>query len=336
MNIWFDITNSPHVVFFEELINNLRKEHKIIITCRDLANTLDLLNLKGFKYHQIGGHAGGNILKKLLYFPKRVASLRKFLKDKDIDISISHSSFYSPITSWLLRKPSIYLNDNEHAKGNWISFLFATKTLIPEFLGKIAKKQKWTWLTKIILYPGTKECVYLKNFEVKKNKHSESPIIYFRPEPWTAQYYSGKRFFTDNLLIELSKEYEIHLLPRGELQASHFKTTKFPSIIIEDKAIELEQIINSCDIFIGAGGTMTREIAIMGIPTISIYQDNLLEVDKYLISNNFMKHNQDLEIDYIHQFIKKRNDSSNHELLNKGQKAYNLIKNIIFETIKNE
>lgn len=40
MKIWIDITNSPHVNFFDQLYNDLRSEdHQVYITCRDLANT---------------------------------------------------------------------------------------------------------------------------------------------------------------------------------------------------------------------------------------------------------------------------------------------------------
>ena len=331
--IWFDITNSPHVIIFEELIKELQKKHNVVITTRNLANTIDLLKLKNIEYVEIGGHAGAGLFHKLWSFPKRVISLYKFLNDIKIDIAISQSSFYSPITAWLLRKPSIYMNDNEHAKGNWISFLFATKTLIPEFLEKLSKKQKWHWLTKIVFYNGTKECIYLKNIKKKDMNIKNKKDIYVRPEPWTAQYYKGKKFFLDNTILNLSKDYTVHLLPRGEAQAKHYKQSKFNKIIIEEKAISLEDIINNCDLFIGAGGTMTREIAIMGIPTISIYQDKLLEVDNFLISNGFMVHKKELNIKFINDFINTANKSNNKILLKKGQEAYNLIKKTIFEII---
>ena len=335
MKVWIDITNSPHVIIFEELINELKRNHQVIITCRDLANTIDLLKLKNIEFVEVGGHAGAGLVPKLLYFPQRVIALYKFLKKEKIDVAISQSSFYSPVTAWLLRKPSMYMNDNEHAKGNWISFLFATKILIPEFLKNVSKKQKWHWLTKIILYPGTKECIYLKNITKKRKEINESKkVIYFRPEPWTAQYYKGEKFFLDNILIELSKYYKIHLLPRGKEQAKHFKNKSFSAIIVEERAISLEDIINDCDLFIGAGGTMTREIAIIGIPTISIYQDKLLEVDKFLIENKFMLHTKQLNTEFINNFITNSKQPNNKDLLQKGQITYNLIKNTIFEIVK--
>jgi predicted glycosyltransferase len=45
MKIWFDLTNSPHINLFADMIRELKKEHEVIITCRPLANTIDLLDL---------------------------------------------------------------------------------------------------------------------------------------------------------------------------------------------------------------------------------------------------------------------------------------------------
>jgi len=134
VKIWIDLTNSPHVNFFAGMIRELQKEHQVTLTCRPLANTIDLLNLEGFDYHVVGSHYGASKVKKLLGFPVRVWQLFRFLRKKKIDAAISHSSFYSPLAARLLRVPSIYLNDNEHASGNRISFLCADVIMIPEFL----------------------------------------------------------------------------------------------------------------------------------------------------------------------------------------------------------
>ena len=92
----------------------------------------------------------------------------------------------------------------------------------------------------------------------------------------------------------------------------------------------LKEIMSNCDLFIGAGGTMTREAAVLGIPTISIYQDELLDVDKYLIEKGYMIHNKNMDaafvIDFMEQIDKRPPDK---ELLEKGKAAYELIKNTI-------
>ena len=136
MKIWFDLSNSPHINLFSALIRDLANEHEIIISCRPLANTIDLLELHGFEYTVVGKHYGGKLVSKLFGYPIRVRQLVKYLKKHKPDIAISQSSFHSPIAAWFRRIPSIYMNDNEHAMGNIPSFVFANKILIPEFLDR--------------------------------------------------------------------------------------------------------------------------------------------------------------------------------------------------------
>src|SRR5262245_7359560 len=118
MKIRFELTNSPHINMSAAMIRDLDKAHEIVTTCPPLANTIDLLDLHGFKYEVIGIHYGGKLSAKLFGFPVRVMQLRNFLAEKDIDVAISQSSFHSPVVSRLLGARCIYMNDNEHAMGN--------------------------------------------------------------------------------------------------------------------------------------------------------------------------------------------------------------------------
>lgn len=334
MKIWFDLSNSPHINLFSGLIKDLEKNHEIIITCRPLANTIDLLKVHGFQFTVIGRHYGGKLINKLFGFPIRVWQLYRFLKDKNISVAISQSSFHSPVTAWLLGVPSIYMNDNEHAMGNIPSFLFARKILVPEFLEKKKLYRQMARDSKIIQYPGVKEGIYLWNETIKND---EKKIIYIRPEPWIAQYYKGAVNFLDDLIIHLKDKEKIVLLPRGNDQAIHYEDKKFDGITILKKSLTLNEIAASCKLFIGAGGTMTREMAVLGIPTISVYQDELLDVDKYLLSQKMMLHEPNPTGEFVEKYLKiSERKEANKELLNKGRESYLLIKKILSEeSIKN-
>lgn len=336
MNIWFDLTNSPHVNFFAPMIKDLQKENNVILTARPLANTLDLINLHGLDATIIGKHYGKSSSKKLSGFILRVLLLFLKLRRKSIDIAISHSSFYSPAVAKLLGIPSLYLNDNEHAKGNHIALRYADKIMIPEFLDKNKLSTSKIRKDKIQHYPGVKEGVYLWSLSTDLSSFqnpvtADKKTIYIRPEPWTAQYYRGKHNFLDALLLDLSKHYSVILLPRGEQQYKHYTKDKFSEVKIPTTSMQLPDIIKNCNLFLGAGGTMTREMAVLGVPTISIYQDKLLEVDKYLIKEGCMVHHTEPTACFIDSFLKdKLRQLPNKVLLKKGKDAYFLI----LETIK--
>ncbi len=334
MKIWIDLTNSPHVNFFAGMIRELEKEHQVVLTCRPLANTIELLDLFGFSYSVIGKHYGQNSMLKILGFCLRTLQLYMFLRAERINAAISHSGFNVPIVAKLLGVFSVYLNDNEHAAANRVSFTFASKIMVPEFLDLQKIRKQGAAPEKTIHYPGVKEGVYLWDYKPSSVSDDFKIVgaetkkrIFIRPEPWTAQYYKGKRNFIDDLLLEIKDEFSIVLLPRGKEQKLHYMKEIFKGIMVPEKSLNLSDIIENCDLFIGAGGTMTREAAVLGVPTISIYQDELLDVDRYLISKGAMVHNPNLTADFMIEYLEKRKERSpDNQLLRKGKEAYELIK----------
>ena len=339
MIIWFDLHNSPHINMFHKLMRDLQAENEIIITARELANTVDLLELHGLKYTIVGQHYGANTLAKMIGYPIRVRDLYTFLKHRSVDLAVSQSSFYSPLVARLLGTPSIYLNDNEHALGNVPSFLFADIILLPECLSLERVRWQGARATKLRHFPGIKEGMYLWSFadqfmsrRFDKAARRGPRAVYIRPEPWTAQYYKADINFMDNLLLGLRDHVQLTVLPRGRVQGEHYKDRKFAGIRVIDTALDLMDIALDCDLFIGAGGTMTREMAVLGIPTISIYQAKLLEVDRYLLQNGCMEHRPDLDAaTALKIFDLASLRAPNSELLDKGKAAYELLRSTILE-----
>jgi hypothetical protein len=342
MKIWFDLSNSPHINMFYDLIKDLEKDgHEVIITCRPLANTVDLLEQRKLRFTIVGEHYGKNFLKKIFGYPIRVYQLVKFLRNKQINVAVSQSSFHSPVVAKLLGVPSIYTNDNEHAMGNTPAFIFATKILIPENLEVEKVVSKGASRKKIVQYPGLKESFYLWRkgkiiHEARTFNAADKTIrIYVRPEPLTAQYYKGGLNFMDDLLAELAKYYEVTVLPRDKTQLQHFKAEKFSNMKVAEKPIMFDEIAEKCSLFIGAGGSMTRELAILGIPTISVYQDELLDVDTYLIEKGMMMHMKTPGLSDIQRVLAEDGSSEpNLSLMEKGEEAYQLFKSEIYKLIK--
>lgn len=330
MKIWFDLTNSPHVNFFRQLIEELKRDgHEVVITCRPLANTIDLLDLYKMDYTIVGKHYGKSSYKKAIGFVVRVLQLRRFLQSAKVDVGISQSSFYSPIAGFLAGVPTIYTNDNEHAAGNKISFMFARKIFIPEFIPKENVTNLFVKAKKVTQYPGVKEGIYLwKKYKGFKLDTSMLNKVYVRTEPQLAQYYSGKLNFMDTVIKGLKNQYQVVVLPRTADQAEYYCAEEFKGVTVCKKPLPFDEIAKDCLLFIGAGGTMTREMAVIGIPTISVYQDALLDVDKYLIKEGIMLHETELTAEKVEKIIREvKSKEANPVLLDKGEETYNMIKN---------
>jgi uncharacterized protein len=332
MKIWIDFGNTPQVSFWIPFIKEFEKEqHELLLTCRDSGNTVALLILYGLKFHVIGKGAGKGKLQKMLLFPKRLLKLFSFIRKNKPDIAVSQSSFYQPIISWLMGIPCLYTNDNEHAKGNWFGFRFANKVILPvalqyeEFTGREPLKSK------VSFYPSVKEAIYLSQendwFSTNDIKRD---VIYFRPEPWSAQYYKGPLNFFDDTLIKLSTKYKVVILPRDKNQVQHFKLEKFSKLWIAEKPLTLKEIAGNCMLFIGAGGSMTRELAVLGIPVISIYQEEELMVDRYLVNRGCMTLKPEITYEEILSVLKQgKKETNDMSVLEEGLESYQTIINLI-------
>jgi len=335
MKIWFDLSNSPHINLFAHMIRDLEAEgHEVVITCRPLANTIDLLDLHRFRYQVVGVHYGGKLALKLFGFPIRVWQLYRHLRGQRIDVAISQSSFHSPLVAWLLRVRSIYMNDNEHAMGNIPSFLFARRIMVPEFLSIEKLRKQWASPRKVVAYPGVKEGIYLWQLDERQPRRDAQakarPTVYIRPEPWTAQYYKGSRDFLDETILGIKDQVQVIVLPRGKDQGAHYREPQFAGVRVVDTALDIADIAPDCDLFIGAGGTMTREMAVLGVPTISVYQDELLDVDRHLLQQGALVHEpQPTAAGVLSALGKAARKPPNKALLEKGRQAYTMIKGAV-------
>jgi len=335
--IWFDLSNSPHINLFADLINELKKDYEIVITTRELGNSIELLERENLDYTVVGKYYESGKLKKSYAFIDRILKLRKFLKEKNVNLAVSQSSFQSPPVARLLGIKSLYMNDNEHAQGNIPAFIFASKIMLPEYFPKEIAKKQFAKSNKIIFYPGLKEGIYLWNKEnlLFNSKVTNKDVIYVRPEPWTAMYYKGEKNFLDNFIKELEEHENVVILPRDKIQEKHYANLKLKSVEIK-KGLTLEEIASNCKLFIGAGGTMTREMAVLGYPTISVYQEELLSVDKFLLNQGALVHNKNITVEFVYDYLGNFNGGINSILLKKGNEAYTLLKETILNLIYEE
>lgn len=339
MKIWFDISNSPQVLLFKDMLEDLKHQgHEILVTSRPLANTIELLDNEKIPHTVVGKHYGKELSSKLFGYPIRVYQLWNFLRDKQIDLSVSQSSFHAPVVAKLLGVKSIYTNDNEHAVGNVPAFLFANTILLPQnfkienqILSRIISK-------KVIHYPGVKEGIYLwrKAFttQVKHIDKTEKSIkVYIRPEPSTAQYYKGGENFLDDFILQAKKQYKITVLPRNEEQRKHYATSQFSGVSIPKTILSFDQIVKDCSAFIGAGGSMTREMALVGIPTLSVYQDKLLAVDNALIDQKLLVYKPRFTFQDVQDLLMS-NQQQKNMYMSYGRTAYELFLSTINNNLR--
>ena len=299
--IWFDITNVPHVNFLLPIIRRYEKEFELIFTIRDFAETKGLFEKRvGKPYLLIGEHQGGNKIKKIMGMLKRIWSLYRQVPHFDIKISLCGDT--SSIVAWSKRKLSVTFDDNETSP-NWMYAPFTDLAFWPMVINPtVLRKQGFK--KNLYQYKGYKEDFYLADYQPNPAFLDQLPFKHYvvvRPENIKASYVEGRQSIVPELLKELDAAgYNILFLPRYESDRDYAQGIK--NIYIPQEAVNGLDACYYADAILTGAGTMAREAACLGVPSVSFFAGaHLLAVDQSMVDAGKMFYSRDIQ--QIMQFL---------------------------------
>jgi hypothetical protein len=136
---------------------------------------------------------------------------------------------------------------------------------------------------KISRYHALDPAAWLKNEETTSGSHGKTVLI--RLEESKASYIAdsklGSSLLIDAAVDEFSKHAGVTILCRYSDQIEYAKERYGSRARIIENVVDGVSLIKSAGLFIGAGGTMSAEAALLGVPTISIAPVRFY-VDDYL------------------------------------------------------
>ncbi len=314
LRIWIDLANSPHVLFFRPIIDELKRlGHRVSITARDFAQTHGLLDLYGIEYESIGIHGGRGKGRKLRNIFGRALTLRRWTKKSgSFDLALSHNSYAQIVAARLSGIPAATLMDYEYQPANHLAFRLARRVIVPFTFDDRDLRRYGARPKKVRRYNGLKEEVYLAGFEPDPNFSAvlihllkagdgydpQRHLLFLARPPATMSAYHD---FENPLFVELLQELKLRpevrtiLLPRTEEQRIEIQDFAGGNVIIPAETLDGRNAVWHADAIISAGGTMCREAAVLGTPAFSIFRGRMGSVDKHLISSGRMSHLQSKE-----------------------------------------
>jgi predicted glycosyltransferase len=301
MRIWIDLANSPHVPFFRALIPEFEKNGvEVLITARDFAQTIEMALPAGLSPIPIGEHGGRALSAKAGNLVGRARALRKWARGRRLDLAVSHNSYAQVLAARLLSIRSVTLMDYEHQPANHLAFRFASCVIVPRAFPESALKRFGASARKVRRYQGTKEDVYLADFEPDPRfaetlfEFQVKPtdvLVIVRPPARDALYHRFDNELFDELLNRLSERTEVKtiLLARTEAQRTLYQARAGANLILPRRALDGANLIASADLVISAGGTMNREAAALGVPAVTIYAGRWAAIDEELVQEGRLK-----------------------------------------------
>ena len=299
LSVWVDYLTPKQVLFFRSITEKLEKDgFEIIRTTREYSEVIRMLELTGTEARIIGRHGGRSLKGKLIASAERIIELAKYISTRKIACALGFASPELSRVALGLAIPHFTVNDSPHsiAVARLTSPPLSERLFTPEQIPISAWLKIGVPQDQITQYNGLDPIAWLKGFS--PNNHiieelglnQDRPIIVARTEEKKASYLLDLDPRQISIIVpiikKISQEYpgfQIVVIPRYDKQYLELRKVLGGEIVVLDKAIDGASLLTFSSLFIGAGGTMNAEAALLGVPTISCYPKETTHVEQFLI-----------------------------------------------------
>jgi len=313
--IWIDAEEPKTGIMLKPLIKWFKEAGaELLITARDFDSTFKILDDTGFNYIKVGKHGGSTLEGKLKTFIERLNDLLPHVIHFNPDFFVTFASIEGSRISMGLQIPSIGCYDEPRS-------IFVCKQLIP-FIDKLITPEcvpieDYIKLhadrDKIIRYNGIDEVAWisdytpnpkiLEDFGIEKGK-----FVLIRTEPTSASYFIHKLKPDETLIADFfpaifkkHPDFKYFLLVRTEGQEKWLRE-KLKRFLNNDQVVITRYMPNIVDLcfyaalVISGGGTIVRESALLGVPSIEFFPGKSAPQEIFLSENGFpMYHIRDIK-----------------------------------------
>ena len=293
MRVWIDLSNSPHPLLFAPIAAELERDGaEVGITYRDHAQTAELTLERWPGADRIGEPSPPGKVAKARAIGGRVAALRRWARGFRPDVALSHNSYAQILAARSLGVATVTAMDYEHQPANHVAFRSAGRILLPEAVPLEAVRRQGASARKVTRYRGLKEEVYLADFEpdagilgrLGVERAAGTAIVVVRSAPAGAAYHPDENPILDDCLRALSERGDVVTiaLARHGWQRNALRDLRLDRLVVPEGAVDARSLLYAADAFVGAGGTMSREAALLGLQTWSAFAGRRPAVDEWL------------------------------------------------------
>ncbi len=318
MKIWIDILTPKQLLFSEPIIERLGQKHDILCTSREYNEVTKLAKIRHFDLIFVGKHGGGDKKSKLKASIERIENLSKKIRKFEPDVVISFGSPEAARISFGLGIKHIMFCDSPHANAVMrLTLPLIQKLLIPYVIPKKEFSKYGINEKNIVQYKAIDAVVTMQR-KINQNiispfKNNNKKNILIRVEEEQAAY-TSKSSKIIPIIQKIANDYKdenIIVLGRYTQQIVNLQKIMGKKIKVIKMSFDGKYLLNDTDVFIGSGGTMTAESALMGIPTIS-YNAVPNIIENFLVKKSLVKRetNPEKVSNEIKRIFARKNDQN--------------------------
>jgi predicted glycosyltransferase len=279
MKIWYDACTGKHIRYGAAIGKRLRKSGKeFVFTTRQHPDTVPLAKILGENPLVVGRYNPTSLTSRLEESAERVTEFAKFFKNEQPNAAIAHQSVELCRTAFGLGIPIILTADTPYAYAvNRLTIPFAQLVVVSEALPKSFTRNNCA--RNVVSFKGVDEVAWIKDFKPKKIGGLKKPLIVVRQIEAKAAYAQNKKDLAKTIVEKLSAFGNVFLIQRYNNEGQTFGE--------KEGFVDSANLVANADLVVSYGGTIAREAALQGVPSIAISDMAKTNVNRYLAQKGF-------------------------------------------------
>lgn len=288
VKVWFDILTPKQLLFFDQTIRRLKRDHEVLCTSRRYGEVYRLAKIRGADVVSVGSFGGPTLYSKLRASIVRLRGLLPLIRDFSPDVAVSFCSPEAARISFGLGVRHIGFTDTPYSPVLRLCLPLSQKLLTPWLVSLDDMSGMGIPKKDIIQYKAIDAAITLQASRTKPGRlpmgrHKTNILI--RAVEEQAAYHSVSHI-TVPIVQRIATEFadaNIVVVTRYPEQRSAFRKILSNRVRVIGMSYDGRDLLDSTNVFVGSGGTMTAESALLGVPTIS-YNAVPNVVEQFLVS----------------------------------------------------
>ena len=290
MRAWFDLLTPKQILFFRPIIEDLQsKGVEVLATSRRYREVGPLAERAGLELRYVGDRGTKGPEDQLLAATRRQAEMIPVVQEFKPHVAVSIASATCARIAFGLGFKHVAVNDSPHSEvAGRLSIPLSYHLLCPWVIPYEAWERYGIGRRQVTTYRALDPAAWLKrdplpgpvpNLDPRKRtitvraQESDAPYLTKADMTWTDRVLAA--------LLEAFPDSNLVALCRYDFQVEEVKEKFGSRCFVPEDVVSGHGLLSRTDLFVGMGGTMSAEAALMGVPTISAFQ-GFLYTDRYL------------------------------------------------------
>lgn len=280
MKVWYDALSGKQVRYSVAIAKRLRAlNHDVVLTTRRHPDTLSVARFLNEEFTVVGRYDPRSLLARLREGARRQLLFCRMFEQDTPNVAISHASSDQCRVAFGLGIPIILTFDTPYADAVYrLTMPLSTHIVVSKSIPR-RTTQKYNVSGKIVSFDGVDEVAWIKGFKPTVDYDFGKPLIVMRQLEEKAVY-TRETVDMHSLAKKLTRYGKVVFLTRYQRKPTR-------DLIIPKQFVDSASLVANADLFIGFGGTITREAALQGTPAIVINMFPGQYVNNFLAKKGF-------------------------------------------------